>query len=135
MVSLRPKCTSRPDLPRPTGYGARRLLQVKTNERRGGFVRDVRMERVEARGRLLGSVLSVSMDAMFQWREFPTHEVRVSDISGIRISDVHVERAGRRVSIREDARKPVRDVVLDNVVVDKVDLQDLREPVRKTMPE
>ena len=59
----------------------------------------------------------------------------MSDISGIRISDVHVERAGRRVSIREDARKPVRDVVLDNVVVDKVDLQDLREPVRKTMPE
>ncbi len=116
------------------GFGGS-LLQVKTNERRGGFVRDVRMERVEAHGRLLGSVLSVSMDAMFQWRDFPTHEVRVSDISGIRISDVHVERAGRRVSIREDARKPVRDVVLDNVVVDKVDLQDLREPVRKTMPE
>ena len=108
------------------GFGGS-LLQIKTNERRGGFVRDVRMERIDARGLLLESVLSISMDAMYQWREFPTHEVRLADISGIRLSDIHAVCARRRVSIREDARKPVRDIALENVVVDRTASPDLRE--------
>ena len=108
------------------GFGGS-LLQIKTNERRGGFVRDVRMERIDARGLLLESVLSISMDAMFQWREFPTHEVRLTDISGIRLFDIHAVCARRRVSIREDARKPVRDIALENVVVDRTASPDLRE--------
>ena len=105
------------------GFGGT-LLQIKTNERRGGFVRNVRMERVEARGFLMNSVLGIYTDAMFQWRDFPTHEVRVSDISDVRLSDVHAERAGRRVSIMGDSRRPVRGVVLENVRVDCVKLPD-----------
>lgn len=108
------------------GFGGS-LLQIKTNERRGGFVENVRIERMKARGFLLGSVLEISADAMFQWRAFPTHEVRVSDISGIYLRDINVERAGRRMSIREAARKPVRDVVLENVTVKATKFPDRRE--------
>ena len=108
------------------GFGGS-LLQIKTNERRGGFVENVRIERMKARGFLLGSVLEISADAMFQWRTFPTHEVRVADISGIRLKDISAERAGRRMSIREDARKPVRDVVMENVSVTATKFPDRRE--------
>ena len=87
------------------------------------------MERMEARGLLLGSVLEISTDAMYQWKAFPTHEVRVADISGIRLKDISVERAGRRMSIREDARRPVRDVVMENVSVKNAKFPDRREPI------
>lgn len=72
------------------GFGGS-LLQIKTNERRGGFVENIQMERMEARGLLLGAVLEISTDAMFQWRAFPTHEVRVSEISGIRLKAINFE--------------------------------------------
>ena len=110
------------------GFGGS-LLQIKTNERRGGFVSNIRMERMEARGLLLGSVLEILTDAMYQWKAFPTHEVRVADISGIRLKDISVERAGGRMSIREDARRPVRDVVMENVSVQNAKFPDRREPI------
>ena len=112
------------------GFGGS-LLRIKTNERRGGFVEAIRLENVAATGLLDCDVLSVDMDAMYQWRKFPTHEVRLTDISGIRLSNVRAVRAARRVSIREDARKPVRDVTLDNVVVERAASPDLREFVAR----
>lgn len=108
------------------GFGGT-LLQIKTNERRGGFIENVRLERIEARGRLLGPAFGVDMDAMYQWREFPTREVRVTDISGICLRDISVERAERRMSIREDERRPVCDVVVENVAVKSTKFPDRRE--------
>ena len=108
------------------GFGGS-LLAIKTNERRGGFVKDVRVENVAATGLLLGEVLSIVTDCFFQWKDFPTHEVRVADISDIRLSNVRAARASRRVLIREDARNPVRGITLEDVVVEQADLPDLRE--------
>lgn len=96
------------------GFGGT-LLRLKTNERRGGFIENVRMERIEARGRLLGPVLGIDTDAMFQWREFPTHEVRITRISGIHLKDVRAERVGRRLCVRGDARRPIAGICLENV--------------------
>lgn len=107
------------------GFGGS-LLHVKTNERRGGFVKDIRLERIKARGLLVHGLLEIAMDCFYQWKDFPTHEVRIADISGISLKDIHAERVGRRVSIREDGRRPVRDVTLENVVVEKARLPDMR---------
>ena len=78
-----------------------RLFYVKTNERRGGFVENIRMERVKAKNVRFG-VMSVETDVLYQWRDFPTHEVRVTPIRNLSMKDVAVEEAERLVHILGD---------------------------------
>ena len=96
-----------------------RLFYVKTNERRGGFVENIRMERVKAKNVRFG-VMSVETDVLYQWRDFPTHEVRVTPIRNLSMKDVTVEEAERLVHILGDKRLPVDGVTLENVRVGKV---------------
>jgi len=97
---------------------ALRLFYVKTNERRGGFVEDIRMENVRAKKVRYG-VMSVETDVLYQWRDFPTHEVRVTPIKNLSMKNVEVEEAERLVHIRGDARCPVDGVTLENVRLGK----------------
>lgn len=98
---------------------AMRLFYVKTNERRGGFVENIRMERVKAKKVRFG-VMAVETDVLYQWRDFPTHEVRVTPIRNLSMKDVDVEEAERLVDIRGDKRLPVEGVTVENVRVGKV---------------
>jgi len=98
---------------------ALRLFYVKTNERRGGFVENIRMENVTARKVRLG-VMQVATDVMYQWKDFPTHEVRVTPIRNLVMNNVSVEEAERLVDISGDARLPVDGVRLENVSVTTV---------------
>lgn len=91
-----------------------RLFYVKTNERRGGFVEDIRMENIKAKNVRWG-VMSVTTDVIYQWKDFPTHEVRVTPIRNLVMKNVTVEEAERLVDIRGDARNPVDGVTLENV--------------------
>ena len=98
---------------------ALRLFYVKTNERRGGFVENIRMENVTAKKVRYG-VMDVETDVLYQWRDFPTHEVRVTPIRNLSMKNVTVEEADRLVHILGDRRRPVDGVALDNVRAQKV---------------
>lgn len=98
---------------------ALRLFYVKTNERRGGFVENIRMENVKAKKVRYG-VMDVETDVLYQWKDFPTREVRVTPIKGLSMRNVEVEEANRFVEIRGDRRMPVDGVTLENVRVGKV---------------
>ena len=91
-----------------------RLFYVKVNERRGGFVENIRMENVKARKARFG-VMAVETDVLYQWKDFPTHEVRVTPIRSLVMKNVSVDEAERLVDIRGDARNPVDGVTLENV--------------------
>ena len=95
-----------------------RLFYVKTNERRGGFVENIRMENVTAKKVRFG-VMDVETDVLYQWRNFPTHEVRVTPIRNLSMKNVTVEEADRLVHILGDKRLPVDGVSLENVRVAK----------------
>ncbi|PXA86252.1 polygalacturonase [Caulobacter sp. D4A] len=102
------------------------LMFVKTNERRGGFVRNIHMTNVSAT-KIAGSVLAVDTDVLYQWRTLvPTYERRLTAIEGLRVSDVRVEEAGSICRIKGEKDLPVRDVRLRKVAVGKV----LEEPVK-----
>jgi len=103
---------------------ALRLFYVKTNERRGGFVEDIRMENVTAKKVRFG-VMDVETDVLYQWRSFPTHEVRVTPIKNLSMKDVTVEEAEWRVHILGDKRLPVDGVSLENVRIVKTAKPDL----------
>ena len=97
---------------------ALRLFYVKTNERRGGFVENIRMENVKAKMVRHGA-MSVATDVLYQWKDFPTHEVRVTTIKNLVMKNVEVEEAERLVDVVGDARRPVDGVVLENVRIGK----------------
>jgi len=105
---------------------AHRLFYVKTNERRGGFVENIRMENVTAKKVQFG-VMEVETDVLYQWRNFPTHEVRITPIKNLSMKNVTVEEAEWRVHILGDKRLPVDGVSLENVRVVKTAKPDLVE--------
>ena len=96
------------------------LLYIKTNRRRGGFVENVTMERVEATGTKFG-VLGIETDVLYQWRTLvPTYEERLTSIRGITVRDVKVGRTATPFRILGDERAPVRDVLLSNITIGTV---------------
>lgn len=96
------------------------LLFVKTNERRGGFVRNIHLSNVSAT-ELAGGVLAVDTDVLYQWRTLtPTYDRRLTPIEGLHVRDVRVERAKYVCDIRGEAGLPVRDVTLRGVRVRQV---------------
>ncbi|MBO9546695.1 glycoside hydrolase family 28 protein [Caulobacter sp.] len=95
------------------------LLFVKTNERRGGYVRNIVVENVSAT-KIVGGVLSVDTDVLYQWRNLvPTYERRLTPIQGLVMRDVRVEEAKFVCRIRGEPTLPVRDVRLSKIAVGK----------------
>jgi polygalacturonase len=93
------------------------LLFVKTNERRGGYVRNIHMSNISATS-IAGGVLCVDTDVLYQWRDLvPTYERRLTPIEGLHVSNVTVNEAGFVSRIRDEPTLPVKDVSLRNVQV------------------
>jgi polygalacturonase len=96
------------------------LLFVKTNERRGGFVRNIHLSNVSAT-RIAGGVLSVETDVLYQWRTLvPTIERRLTPIEGLHVSKVRVGEAKYGCRIKGEKALPVRGVTLDDVKVQRL---------------
>lgn len=96
------------------------LLFVKTNERRGGYVRNIHLRRVKAH-KLAGSVLDVDTDVLYQWRTLmPTTEKRLTPVEGLFVSDVDVGEAKHVSRLRGDAALPVRGVTMQRVTAGRL---------------
>ncbi len=93
------------------------LLYVKTNERRGGFVKNIHMSNVSAT-KLAGSVISIETDVLYQWRTLtPTYVRKLTPIRGLNVSNIDVQAAKHVAYIKAEADMPVQDVVLNKVRV------------------
>lgn len=96
------------------------ILYVKTNERRGGYVRNIHMRNVTATS-IAGGPVCVETDVLYQWRNLvPTYERRLTPIDGLYVSDVRVAEARFVCRIQGDVDLPVRNVTLQGVKVGKV---------------
>ena len=96
-----------------------RLFFVKTNHRRGAFVENIHMENI--RTGHVQRVLEIDTDVLYQWRELvPTYEERITRIDGIYLKNVICESADAIYELKGDAKLPVRNVVIKDVHVDKV---------------
>ncbi|MBI3878006.1 MAG: right-handed parallel beta-helix repeat-containing protein, partial [Verrucomicrobia bacterium] len=122
------------------------LLFIKTNLRRGGFVENIHMENIEAKG-VRQAVLGIETDVLYQWKTLaPTYEERITKISGIHVKNVKAAETGTPFRILGDPRAPVTDVFLDNISIGTVrgeksryeNTQRVRETnirIAKTLPE
>ena len=101
------------------------LLYVKTNERRGGYVRNIYLYNVSAT-KVAGGVLCVETDVLYQWKNLvPTYERRLTPIEGLHVSNITVGEAAFVCRVKAEREMPVRTVKLDNIKVRKA----LGEPI------
>ncbi|MDQ8187711.1 glycoside hydrolase family 28 protein [Pelagicoccus sp. SDUM812002] len=91
------------------------LLYIKTNERRGGWVRNVWMRNIES-GDLRKGILGIDTDVLYQWRELvPTYEKRITQIKFVRMENIKVGNVRYVYRICGDSLLPVSDVRLSGI--------------------
>lgn len=99
------------------------VFYMKTNERRGGFIENIKMENctVDAKGKKPPmSVVGIETDVLYQWALLPTFEVRPTRIRNITAENIHVNRARHLVFVKGDKRDKIAGVTLKNVVCDDI---------------
>ena len=99
------------------------VFYMKTNERRGGFIENIYMKdcTVNAIGKKPPfSVVGIETDVMYQWRNLPTVDVKVTKIRNIVAENVHANSAKHLLAVYGDKRDEVDGVTLKNVTCDNV---------------
>lgn len=96
----------------------RRLFFVKTNARRGGFAENIYMENVHVEN--VERVLEIATDVLYQWKDLPTYEERVTRIEGLYLRHVSCDTAEAVYELNGDPRLPPRHIVLEDVKVQRV---------------
>jgi len=95
------------------------LLYVKTNERRGGYVKNIHVSNISAT-KIAGGVLSVETDVLYQWRDLmPTYVRKLTPIEGLHLSHITVDEAAFVCRITAEAEAPVKNVSLADIHVQK----------------
>lgn len=95
------------------------LFYLKTNHRRGAFIKDIYMERVSANE--MQRAFAVDTDVLYQWKDLvPTYKDSITAISDIFMRDVKCRVADGIYEINGDKRLPVRNVNIENLEVDTV---------------
>lgn len=96
------------------------ILFIKTNERRGGYVKNIYVSNIEA-ANVEGGVLCIDTDVLYQWRTLtPTLDKALTTIANIQVSNVTVKEAKFICEIKASAEQPVTHVRLSNITVDKI---------------
>lgn len=95
------------------------VLQIKTNERRGGFVENIYVDNIKTED--ARRIVAIYTDVMYQWRSIvPTFETRITKIGNINVSNITAKNADGILELRGDARQPVKGVTVKNVSVERV---------------
>lgn len=97
------------------------LLYIKTNERMGGFVNNIIMQRVRS-GKIDQGVLGIDTDVLYQWRTLvPTYERRLTKISNVSLKDISTGEVKFVSRIIGQQELPVQNVRLSGIRTGKVD--------------
>ena len=95
------------------------VVQVKTSERRGGFVDSIFVENLRTQN--AQRVVGIYTDVLYQMRNIvPTFERRLTAISNIFINNITTANADAVYEILGEEELPIRNVHLKNISVEKV---------------
>lgn len=96
------------------------LVFIKTNERRGGYVKNIHIENVSG-GSIKNGVLGIETDVLYQWRDLvPTIERKLTPIEDVYLKNVKATKAEYLSKITGQEELPVKNIVLDHVEVDTI---------------
>ncbi len=92
------------------------LFYVKTNRRRGGFVKNIYFEDVECDS-VKGAVVGIKTDVLYQWARFPDYERRLTQIEGLHLKNIRANCADYAIDVQGEAEAPIGRLELENVWV------------------
>ena len=97
------------------------LLFIKTNERMGGFVKNVFLNDITA-GKIDSGILGIETDVLYQWRTLvPTVIYKTTPIAEIYLNDVKAKEVKFISKILGQKKEPVGKVSLTNVRAETVE--------------
>ena len=95
------------------------LFYLKTNRRRGAFIKNIYMERVSANS--MERAFAIDTDVLYQWKDLvPTYKDSVTQIRDIYMKDVKCSVADGVYQINGDKDLPVENVNIEDLSVDTV---------------
>lgn len=96
------------------------LVYIKTNERRGGFVRNIHVSNIHS-GRIDQGIFGVETDVLYQWRDLvPTYERRLTPIHDIYLKNIQAANVDFISKIMAQEEQPVKNVFFTNVFADTI---------------
>lgn len=91
------------------------LLFLKTNERRGGYIKNIYMQNVSS-GRIDLGILGIETDVIYQWKDLvPMYERRLTPISGVYLTNVKATDVKFVSRILGEKELPIENVQLKQV--------------------
>ena len=95
--------------------GVRHLIFIKTNIRRGGYVKNIHMRNVTA-GNISKGILGIATDVLYQWKNLvPTYEERLTPIQDVFFENITAGNMRYIASIRASKEMPVRNISLTRI--------------------
>jgi len=96
------------------------LVFIKTNERRGGYVKNIYVSNITG-DKMSEGILGIETDVLYQWRNLvPTYERRLTPISDVYLTNVKAKNVKFVSRILGQEELPIRVVELNNVWSDTV---------------
>ncbi|MGN0853648.1 MAG: glycosyl hydrolase family 28 protein [Kiritimatiellia bacterium] len=95
-----------------------RLIYLKTNAKRGGYMKDIVVEDVEADD-VRHAVVGLTANYWYQPRPGTRH-LRRTPIGGVRVSRVRVRHAGVGVELHGDCELPAEDIAIEDLAIGRV---------------
>ena len=95
-----------------------RMVYIKTNHRRGGFVEGVSVENVRCR-EAAESVFEIATDVLYEWAKMPEYETKLTRIGNIDLRNISCGKTLWGVKIFGDRRLPPRDIRLADLRIGK----------------
>jgi polygalacturonase len=100
------------------------LLFIKTNERRGGFVRNIYMTNTKS-GKIDLGILGIETNVLYQWRDLvPTLDRRLTSISDIYLKNIQSGKVQFVSRILGQEELPIKNISLENVHADSIQQKD-----------
>lgn len=99
------------------------LIFIKTNERMGGYVKNIFASNIKA-GKIDLGILGIETDVLYQWKNLvPTVIRKLTPISNIHLENMSASNVKFIARILGEKDLPVKDIFLKNVTADKIDEQ------------
>jgi polygalacturonase/lysophospholipase L1-like esterase len=96
------------------------LLYIKTNERMGGYVKNIYVTNIKC-GKIDQGVLGIETDVLYQWKTLvPTYERRLTPIKDIYLKNITASDVKFISRILGENELPVENVYLKNITTGKV---------------
>ena len=96
------------------------LVFIKTNERMGGYVKNIYVSNIKA-GKVDNGILGIETDVLYQWKDLvPTIERRLTPIKDIYLENIKAKNVKFISRILGQKDLPVENVFLKNVSADSV---------------